>query len=431
MLRRFDGKEDGQMLVFTAISLTMLMGFMALAIDVGLLFRARRQAQTAADAAAIAAALQLEYVGTGAATAAQNAAGSNGIPNPSTNVTVNVYPNITSPYHSNVGYVQAVVQNPNTTYFLSAFKALRTTLTVSASAIAGTTPGPACIYVLDNTSKDTDVLYSQGTVTATNCGIQVNSPNAKATCDHGSGNINGPYLHIVGGQDTSGGCKANLNTPVTTGLASTGDPLNLPFPNSSTSKDCPSSNTFSGGTLTNASQLPPAKAASDGVASDAITCFSGNVTLSNVTLGPGVYVFKSGVNISGNVTVNGGTLDIDGGSFSNQNGNLSITAPANRSATYNGIAIMQPTTNTTSQCQDSSLKMKPCLQTQFGSSNQALDGLIYAPGATVYLQDEGGGVTAAGIVAWNIYNKSALTILNSYSNANPSTTPLTTVSLVE
>src|ERR1700739_4431797 len=53
--------EDGQMLVFSALSMTILVGFLALAFDVGQMFRARRNLQVAADAAATAAALDYYY----------------------------------------------------------------------------------------------------------------------------------------------------------------------------------------------------------------------------------------------------------------------------------------------------------------------------------------------------------------------------------
>ena len=47
-------EEDGQTLVMTALCATVLIGFMGLAVDVGVLFHAKRNLQTAADDAAIA-----------------------------------------------------------------------------------------------------------------------------------------------------------------------------------------------------------------------------------------------------------------------------------------------------------------------------------------------------------------------------------------
>ena len=48
--------ESGQTLVLAALMGVLLLGFMALALDVGLLFNARRKVQIAADAAATAGA---------------------------------------------------------------------------------------------------------------------------------------------------------------------------------------------------------------------------------------------------------------------------------------------------------------------------------------------------------------------------------------
>jgi hypothetical protein len=159
--------------------------------------------------------------------------------------------------------------------------------------------------------------------------------------------------------------------------------------------------------------------------SNGITCFSNaaGVTLSAGATLPGgvVYVFENGVTIGGTMTLgsssSGVTLDIYGGSFSQGNSNLSIYAPT--SGTYNGIAIMQPIGNTNQ------------LQVQFGSSNETLDGMIYAPGAEVFLQDNGGGVTATGVVANTMEVKSSSLTIPSYSAAHPTTTPLRTVTLVE
>ena len=57
-------EESGQVLVVAVLSMTALMGFMALATDVGMLFWNRRNMQIAADAAAIAGALDYLYNGS-------------------------------------------------------------------------------------------------------------------------------------------------------------------------------------------------------------------------------------------------------------------------------------------------------------------------------------------------------------------------------
>jgi hypothetical protein len=71
------------------------------------------------------------------------------------------------------------------------------------------------------------------------------------------------------------------------------------------------------------------------------------------------------------------------------------------------------------------------LKVQKGSNNQVLDGYIYAPGAEVYLQDSGGGLTATGIVASSMFDKTSQITIPSYDKAHPTTTVNRVVSLVE
>src|ERR1700722_19670100 len=75
--------ESGQAIVLVAVSMAALIGFLALAVDVGGLFRDKRNLQIAADGAAMAAALDYLYYGstTSAQAAGQAAATANGVTN--------------------------------------------------------------------------------------------------------------------------------------------------------------------------------------------------------------------------------------------------------------------------------------------------------------------------------------------------------------
>lgn len=419
--------EKGQTLILTALCMTILLGFLALALDMGFLFDSRRHVQTAADAAAIAGATELSYHGsTSVVSVARTAAGVNGIANTASQVSVNLSP--TDGYHTGSNYVEVIITQPNPTFFMGVFGLH--TINVAARAIAGVPASTACIYILDTNASDTDVIYTKKTITASNCGIQVNSPNPAAVCLHGSGTINGDFLHIVGGLDTGGGCKSSKTTPLQSGVAPVSDPFNnLEGPIPATACTTGSGgNTTSLTTITSTSQLPTPKANADGILSDQVYCFSGtNVSLdggsTTLALAPGVYVFEHGVSI-GNVTVNGGTLDIAGGVYSQKNEALTVTAPT--SGIYDGIAIMQPSINTTTG------STPPSLQVQFGSGTQNLNGIIYAPTSLVTLQDSGGkNWTAAGIIAYQLTSNDNITITNNYNDTNPSTTPLRKIALVE
>jgi len=421
--------ENGQALVITALCMTILLGFAALSLDVGHLFNARRKVQTAADSAAIAGALALAYGGTTVTSAAQTAAGNNLISDPTHQVAVTTSP--TDGWHTGLGYVEVVITQPNGTAFLGMFGHGITN--VSARAVAGITPSPACIYLLDPTDADVMWIKGKAAVQAPGCGVQINSKSPKAYCDQGAATLDAPYLHIVGGQDTSGKCGKSHGPTVQSGVAPSPNPFaNLPMP---ALTDCTGANTV-GTTSVNSSTtiLSSPKTDSSGGTSS-LTCFPAGTTLTGpltlgTTGGNSIFLFKSGVTLSGTITVNG-TLDIYQGNFSQGNAQLSITAPVNSSGvnyTYNGIALIQAATDTTASSCDTSA---PCLQMQFGSGNENLSGLIYAPTSEVVMQDEGGGVQASGIVAWQMYINSDFKLTDSYNEANPSSTPLSKISLVE
>jgi len=386
--------------------MTILLGFSALAIDVGMLFRAKRNLQIAADAAASAGALDYLYNGStsSAQTAGKAASGQNGYTNGTGGVTVTVnLPPTSGSNTGSTGYVEAIVSSPNPTYFMKLFN--HSSVTVSARAVAGTpTAGGPCIWLMNTSGTG---LYLQGSydIEATNCGIYVNSPSSNAlSVTGGGGTVNAAYLDVVGNSPPS---HQTSPTAATVNAAPRSNPfggLTGPTPGNG----CSTSNTSTATTITGTVAGPGLNNA---------ICYSNAVTISGATMGAGVYVFENGVTISGQVTVNGGTIDIESGTFNQGIGTLALTAPT--SGTYNGISIMQPASNTNE------------LQIQFGSSSETLDGMIYAPGAEVYLQDHGGGVTATGIIAGSMYDKSSVVTIPNYNVVHASTSPFRVVTMVE
>jgi hypothetical protein len=459
MLKRFVKDESGQVLVLTLLSLSLLMAMLALAIDVGVLFRARRVAQTAADAGATAGALEWNYNGvTNVASVARTAAGNNGITNTATNVHVNMSPNITSTYHNTSGYVEVVVSQPNPTFFMSLFNF--SPLNVTARGIAGITPGPSCIIALDR-NKDSSSFWIKGntTVTTPNCGIQVNSSDGSAFCDQGNAKIDGPYIRVTGNQAGGGKCGKSSGAP----LFPNAPPVNDPYANVPDPKTlCNGSNetALTSITAANVGSLPSSIYPTSGTGPGAtVTCFTGtNVSLSNVNLGgtattqapdtnANIYVFMNGVTMTGTVNVVG-TLAITGGTFDSSNATLNVNAPgaglsgsgdtgAKAGDLYNSIGLEQSPSDTNGNCQDSSAKnalvshSEPCFQVQFGSGSGTLNGVIYAPTSMVYLQDQGGSIGAAGVISYSMYVNSQLNITNSYFAQNPNSSPLSSVQLVE
>jgi len=111
-------RESGQIVYLAAISLVMLLGFSALAVDIGMLYSTRRRMQTAADAAAIAGATALRD-GQDYTKSASDVTSFNGFTNSQNNVTVTVSePTLPSPYPSGVTYVEVDITQSVPTYFL-------------------------------------------------------------------------------------------------------------------------------------------------------------------------------------------------------------------------------------------------------------------------------------------------------------------------
>ena len=420
---RIRNDESGQVLIMTALSMTILLGFTALAADVGTLFYAKRKMQIAADAAAYAGALDYMYNGstTSAIAAAKAAATQNGVTNGTGGATVTInLPASSGPNAGSTGFVEAIVSTPNPTYFMNVFN--RSSVTVAARAVAGDPPASACVWLM-STGHTGLKLKGSYDIEASGCGIYVNSTSSSAIDVTGNGGtVNAGYVDVVG---TATG--NHVISPTTATLNA--DPMTSPYgnltgPDPST---CTAANTSSASTLTGdfTSHAPGA-----GIP----FCFTNSnaVTLNNVTFGPGTYVFENGVTVpvGSTVTVQGGTLDIYNGTFNQaSNSTLSLTAPTTGTInTLNSIALMVPASNASYPCNSSNPTQ---LQLVFGSSSAHLDGVIYVPCAQLYLQDNGGDVTAAGIVADSLYDNSSTITLPNYNQVHASTTPIRVIALVE
>src|ERR1700733_14933047 len=99
------GDESGQSLIVAALCMTCLMGFVALAADVGVLLHERRLVQIAADSGAIAGASELGFSDVvAAATADATANGFTGAAN-GASVSVSIGP-LTGPHTGDRNYVE-------------------------------------------------------------------------------------------------------------------------------------------------------------------------------------------------------------------------------------------------------------------------------------------------------------------------------------
>ncbi len=459
---RIAKEESGQVLVFTALSIALLLGFVGLATDVGQLFHVRRHLQTVADAAATAGALYDSY-GESSVTAGKNAATANGVTDGVNGATVTINePPLHGPNIGETGFVEAIVSVPNNTFFMSLFGT--PTVSVTARAVAGPGPGRACIYLM-NTSGTDFSLQGSGTVEApgggTTCGIYSNSTSSNSVSVSGTANyINTAYVGTMGGLQASGN-SSNSNTgptPTTTYVPSMNPPdsLDLTLPNPSTMTCITPSGTqlqnITGTKYTVLLQTDlPSSIPTGGL------CISGNVMLqgtstAQLVLPPGLYVFTGQVGIGNYVTGNGITLDINGDNGPSIENVLSVTsttqvylsAPAPVNKTDSGctavgggcysVIFAAPTTNNETfniQWGSSSASASSC-QSLSASTAATLgfSGLIDAPDVNVYLQDQGGYALLTGMVVGSLDLKTGLLCVDNYAEANRYS-PMTTISLVE
>src|SRR5665213_2390404 len=215
--------ESGQMLVLVALSMTVLLGFLALAVDVGLLFRSKRNMQIAADAAAVAGALDYKYNGnvTTAKAAAQVATTANGVTNGTNGavVTINVPP-VNGPYTGTTAFIEAIVSQPSTTVFMRMFNF--TSVTVGARAVVGSGNTAGCVWTLARSGTDIS-LTGSGAFSAPKCNIYDDSSSSNALTLTGSGSITGKGIGIAGGYSKTG--SGSLNPTPITGIAPPADPL--------------------------------------------------------------------------------------------------------------------------------------------------------------------------------------------------------------
>jgi Putative Flp pilus-assembly TadE/G-like len=406
--------------VLAVLSMSLLLGFMALAVDVGVLFRAKRNVQIAADAAAIAAALDYKYNGqfngsTATAYAAANAAAmANGYTSgiavacPNGSATVNrsttiavtlCIPPAGGPNAGRAGFAEATVSAPNPTYFMSLFN--YNGITVGGRAVAGPGTTENCVYVLGTGGAE---FQNSGTLSLTNCGLIVNSNDPGAYSN--SGTVNALSIGVAGGL-TGGG--ANTPTPAT-GIAPSGNPLNLTPPSTSGCNPLL--------TLSSSTTVSPGCYSGLTIGSGANVTFSDGNGCANGCL----YVINGPINIASGVTLTGtgvtfyfkNTIAMDPST------NMQLSAPT--SGAWNGILLYEDSSDTNS------------LPIQ-GASGSSLQGIIYAPSATVDLSNAAGMSLCTALVVNQLTNNpptnnaSSIT-LQDYQQAN-SSSPLRTITLVE
>ena len=398
--------EAGQTLPIVALALLTLLAAAGLAVDMGYMRYQKRMMQTAADAAALAAATDVNLGDPSMyQTDALDVATQNGFTDGVNNTTVSVFnpaPGGISPGTA----IQVQIQKIYPSIFMQVVGITNSTITAVGTATLSTSLG--CMYALDQGGTGVTL---DADVNAPNCGIVSNGPL------NGSGDITAASAGVYGSAGGYGGVSSpngffTIRQPAA-------DPLvTLIAPTPAGGPCAPITETaMSGPGMDGIVTLDPGTFCGITIQDGAIVTFNpGLYILDN---GPGLQITGTGTatNNSGGVTFyitpSGGAVTFSG------SGNVSLSASTSAVDTLPaGILFFQDAGNTAAA--DVS---------EGASGNVQLQGIMYFPTAPLTIAGSVTGTNAV-IVAGSI-NVTGSTPLVADSTSVPGGSPLLSVSLVE
>ena len=396
--------ERGQTVIMAALCMPLLLGFVGLAVDAGMMFRAQREMQTAADSAAVAGAAELNFGDVKAAAKAD--AATNGVTDGANGATVTVNnPPLSGAHTGSSTYVEVIVSKNQPTYFMAVLN--QTSMTVLGRAVAGHAPTRNCIYTLGTTGMDINISNGVN-IQIPGCSIFSNSNSSTSLQVIGGATLNAAGINLVGGYTVNNGGHMTPSTPAT-GVAAASDPLAwLPAPSYSPAS-CVANPNLGYGSHT------------IGPSGGGTICYNG-LTIANggtVTLKPGVYVINGQLNLAGGTTTTGSNVSFylpPGGSVSISNGiTFNLTCPT--SGTYNGILFYQDRANANTVYIE-------------GGANSVLDGILYFPDANLTLEN-GTSTTSYATVVSKTLTFAGGASFKDYSQMPGASTPIVAARMVE
>jgi hypothetical protein len=428
-------KRSGQALIMITLSLIPMFGLLGLVVDVGWMEFIKKQAQTAADAAAMAALLQFQsttfsssfacgtngvvcqaptscspapsnYLNSGCLYAQLNGFTSSGNQYVTIQAGVGVPP--TAAGVNSSAYWVTVRVNQSVPQLFSAVLGNSSGL-VSARATAALSPARDCIYVMDPTGSG--ALLMSGTPNlVTSCGVYINSTSPTALDGSGTPTLRASEIDIVGNYTFSGTLDPN---PPSTNVAPMNDPFaSLPAP--TVPAGCDYTNYQANGNRT----LSPG-----------VYCGGIDINNSDATMNPGTYILKGGglTTQSANSHLTGSGVTIYNTydathSYAplniNANSTVSLTAPT--TGTYAGVLIMEDRRITAGSYTDSF----------GGGSSQQYTGIIYAPKSNMNYSGNASSSAYTILVSYRLNMVGTSTINNNYSSL-PTGNPIKVTALVE
>jgi len=424
--------DPGQALVISAVFMGLVaLGFLAIAVDAGSLFRQRRMAQSAADAVSQAAAQEIALgYSSDEQSVANQVAKLNGFDTTlATNPATVTLTTPSSGAFAGSNYIQATVSKPIHTIFLGAFNSKLAYMSVAAQSIAGgSNSSPTCVCVTGGSTTDLQ-LSNNSKISASACGVVVNSTSSEAITMTGGATLSALTLGTVSSSwdnssNINDGASIAASTKIVQGIS---NGCSVTPPAAPSYGACLPDPGASGGTVS----VGPA-------ATGGTICYTSLSVGANsgvTTLNPGIYVisngnlhFESGSNGHSNLGGNGvffyllanGSLVIDNGANVNLvagDSSESGGAIATTTGVYNGILVYQPVANTTAM-------------TIAGGSTAYMSGSIFAQGSAMTLSNGTGSTISGGILAQTLVMSGGAT-LNAISNGMEGSLVLTYPKLVQ
>lgn len=375
--RRFailSGDQRGISLASMALMLPVLIGFVGLAVDVGLWQVNKRAIQGAADRAAYAAAIAAfnSASKTQATTEAKSTMASAGFVQGTAGVSITVNnPASSGSFATDPSSWEVIATAPQQTYFSSLFLGTGPTVSVRAVATKGTVSNGGCILTLNGSASGATLFTNNAKVVDDQCSIYTNSASSSALQCTNNCSIASDTFTVGGFSVANNGSLAGKTNK--TAMAATPDPY--------ASRTVPSS---SGMTCTQTAKL---SVNANMTINPGVYCGGIDVAANNtLTMNAGTYYVKKLFNFGGNskleatsgVTIvllddaclGDGTCKKEKGIGNNVT--LNITAPT--TGTYKGIALYAQGTKNTRQEFSNNVYLN-------------IQGALYAPGDTFYFNN--------------------------------------------
>lgn len=341
LLGRLLKHDRGNTLIIVAASMPAIMMGLGVGIEGGMMYLLRRQAQTAADAAAISGSMELVR-GQQAQlqTASLRASANNGFTNGGAVSVVVNNPPLQGENTGNPAAVEAIVSRPHVLLFASLFSSVDPVITARAVARVQVA-GEACVLSLHPTINRGVETSGSASVKLAGCTLAANTKSSQALYMSGSGQLWAESLWSAGGIYISGSSSTQFDQPPMQYMWALPDPYaSLSIP---TGGAC---------TVNNANYAGTTVTINPGVYCGGMTFGSGAV----VTLNPGTYYVRNGdfnVKAQATITCNcangaGVTIVLVGSTAAqvgavdiNANTDVTLSAPTGASEAFRGLVFVQ------------------------------------------------------------------------------------------